>query len=274
MIKFFFLFLTLFISNAYALNLTGYHFSDSYRYAIVDDSMAEKFPGHFVLTTSIAYVDTPFYETDVVNNKVSRKIIEYHQLMTVGGTYYLSNESALTFKSAYLENKINNQVFHHLTDSEIKGRFNFYKEGAHSLSLNPVLTLPTGKVENFTTADSIGGGVSLTGEMAIDKVMLLGSMGYLTASKNMSSGIDYRELMTTSMALSWNFAENWFSNIETYRNFTLATDQGQDAGEYYLTFKNDSFKGVDIVGGAGIAGVYAPDNAHKTYFLGFKFFEK
>jgi hypothetical protein len=274
MIKFIFLFLSFFISQAHALNLTGYRFSDSYRYAIVNDTMAEKFRGKYVLSTSVAYVDTPFFETDVVNNKVTRKIINYHQIGTISGTYYYSNQSALTFRTAYLENKVSNQTYRHLTDSEILGRFNFYKEGAHSLSINPVITLPTGKVENYTSSNSIGAGLSVAGEMSLDQMMLQGSLGYLTASKNESSGIDYRQLVTSTLALSWNFSPSWFANLETYRNFTLVTDHGQDAGEYFLTFKNNSFKGMDLVGGAGVAGIYAPDNAHKTYFLGIKIYER
>ena len=274
MIKFIFLFLSFFISQAYALNLTGYRFSDSYRYAIVDDTMAEKFPGKYVFSTSVAYVDTPFFETDVVNNKVTRKIIDYHQIGTISGTYYYSNQSALTFRTAYLENKVSNQTYRHLTDSGILGRFNFYKEGAHSLSINPMITLPTGKVENYTSSNSIGAGLSIAGEMSLDQMMLQGSLGYLTASKNEASGIDYRQLVTSTLALSWNFSPSWFANLETYRNFTLVTDQGQDAGEYFLTFKNNSIKGVDLVGGAGVAGIYAPDNAHKTYFLGLKIYER
>ncbi|MFZ4713433.1 MAG: hypothetical protein ACOYL6_06970 [Bacteriovoracaceae bacterium] len=273
MIKLFLFFIILVPTYAHALNLTGYHFSDSFRYAIVDDSMLEKYPGHFVFSTSAAYVKSPFFEADILNNKVSRNIIDYNQITTAGGTYYLSNMSAVTLKTAYVQNRVYNIKHHSLADSELKGRFNIYKEGAHSVSINPVFTFPTGQKSNYTTTGTVGGGIAAVGEMKIEQVMLQGSLGYYNASSNKALGINYSELITSTLAISWDFKPEWTINLETYRNFTVAADTGQDEGEYYLTVKNSSVKGMSFFGGAGIAGLYSPYSSNTTYFVGLRFFD-
>ncbi len=267
-----FCFCVLFVSNAYALNLTGYRFTDSYRFAVIDDTLSEKYNSQYVINSSYAFVNSPFYETNILTNKISRTLIDYHQIMTIGGTYYLSEKAALSVNSAYLSNQAYGKDYQGFTDTEVRARFRFYKEGAHALAFSPYITVPTGKSENFTTTESTGLGLSLIGDMKIEKVLLLASLGYYTAKDNKISAVDYSELVTTTLGISWDFTENWMFNFEAIRNFTAASDQGQDDGDYYLTTKYSGFQTTALYLGGGIAGVNSPYNENYTLMAGIKLF--
>ena len=43
------------VQQVSALNLTGYRFTDSYRYALLEDSLLEKFEGRYVFTASYGH---------------------------------------------------------------------------------------------------------------------------------------------------------------------------------------------------------------------------
>ena len=100
--------LTLLISPAaFALNLQGYHFSDSYRYSLLDDSLMEKFDGRYVMTANYGNVQSPFYYSDSNLNELKERIIDYNQVLTAGFSYYLNKNVSFGIDV----NAINNKVF-------------------------------------------------------------------------------------------------------------------------------------------------------------------
>lgn len=100
--------LTLLISPAaFALNLQGYHFSDSYRYSLLDDSLMEKFDGRYVVTASYGNVQSPFYYSDSNLNDLKERIIDYNQVLNAGFSYYLNKNVFFGIDV----NAINNKVF-------------------------------------------------------------------------------------------------------------------------------------------------------------------
>lgn len=100
--------LTLLISPAaFALNLQGYHFSDSYRYSLLDDSLMEKFDGRYVMTANYGNVQSPFYYSDSNLNELKERIIDYNQVLTAGFSYCLNKNVSFGIDV----NAINNKVF-------------------------------------------------------------------------------------------------------------------------------------------------------------------
>ena len=134
---------------AFALNLQGYHFSDSYRYSLLDDSMMEKFDGKYVVTASYGNVQSPFYYSDRNLNDFKEKIISYNQVLTAGFSYYLNKNVSLGIDVNAINNKVFGDTHTTLADTVLKSRINLRRTKDFSLSLNPQITLPTGATKNF-----------------------------------------------------------------------------------------------------------------------------
>jgi len=261
-------------TNALALNLQGYRFSDSYRYSILDDSLQEKFAGKYVVTASVGYVKNPLYYSDE-QTATSRKvnIIHQNQIATLGYSRYINNELSLGLDANYIMNDVYGKDYSGLGDTVAKARYNFYKKEEVSLSLNPQIFIPTGNKEAFTTTGSLGGSLSLVGEYAKEKWHFLASAGYFSANENKASVIDYRNLLTSQLGISYDANEKWNVNLEAVNTYSTVGDNDQDEGDYYVTFKNKVKDTFSLNFGAGMAGVDEVNRDNYTLFAGIKFHE-
>lgn len=265
---------SLFSLSSYALNLQGYRFTDSYRFATLDDSLQEKFDGNYVLTASAAYIKSPFYYTDEdATNRLS-DIINYMYVGTIGYSYYLTDRLSLGGDLGIVHNKVYGNSKTSLGDFTLKGKWSFYQSESFSFSINPQLYLPTGKSNNFSTVDSIGGSLSFVGEYVVKKWHFLASLGYFNAKKNRFDIVDYRSLILSQLGISYDLSKKWNINLESIRNFTTAGDSYQDEGDYYLVMKNKMTNTLSTYFGGGLAGLADIDRNNYTIFAGLKFSEK
>jgi hypothetical protein len=260
-------------ANALALNLQGYRFSDSYRYSILDDSLKDKFPGKYVATASLAYVKNPLYVTDKKVSKRYENIISYHEILTLGYSYYVNNDFSLGLDANYINNKVAGETHSDFADTIAKARWNLYRQNTFALSLNPQIFLPTGNKEAFTTTNSLGGSLSLVSEFASNRWHFLASLGYFSASGNEYSGIDYRNLLLSQFGVSYDLNDTWNMNLEAVNSYSTTQDHIQDEGDYYLTFKNKIKPQMSVNFGGGIAGVDEINRDNYTLFAGIKFHE-
>lgn len=266
--------LALFSSTAFALDLKGHQFSDSYRYSLLEDTSRERFQGQNIFLGSYAYVRSPFYTTNRSVSTVSGDIIRYNHVLTFGYSRYVSDKLTLGFDLAGVQNKVLDESYTSLADTNLRAKYLITKRGEFfSLSVNPFLTLPTGKEENYTTAETVAGGVRAVGEWDLSGWHLLGSLGYGHAPDNKVKIVDQRNLLLTQLGLSYDINENWNANGEVTRNFTLATDDRQDEGDYFLTVKNKTTENLALYGGAGLAGLGTVERRQYTIFAGFKWSE-
>lgn len=269
----FFLLTLVFAFQAHALNLIGYRFTDSYRYATLDDSLQEKFPGKYVLTASGSYIKSPFYVTDSNVSRKNSDIISYAYVATFGFSYYVSDKLSVGVDLNGVHNKVFGEEHTTFGDSVLKARWNLLRTDAFSFSLNPQVFVPTGSGESFSTIGSFGGSLSAVGEYAVNRWHLLASAGYFSARNNNYRIVDYRDLVLTQLGLSYDLNSNWNANVEANRAFTTNSDYKQDEGDYYLTMKNRTTNNLSTYFGAGLAGIDEVDRHNYTLFAGLKFSE-
>ena len=257
-------------SKVFALNLQSYRFSDSYRYSIVDDSYKEKFKGDYLLTTSLGFTNSPFYVSDENVTRLESEIIRHQSVLTLGGTYYFNNKLALGIDLNALHSDVQGETHSTLGDTILKARYNIFRTSMASFSLNPKIYLPTGRVQNFSTTNSIAGSLSGVGEYHLKDLHLLGSLGFFHGSNNKFSIVDYRNLVLLTLAASYDLSPNWAINGEAVKNFTTNRSYRQDEGDYYLTFKYKAHQNFGLFFGGGIAGVDEIDRNNFTLFAGLK----
>lgn len=265
--------LLLLSTNAMALNLQGYRFSDSYRYSVLDDSLNEKFPGKYVVTASVGYVSNPLYLSDEEGSERFENIISYNQIATVGYSHYVNNTLSVGIDANYIINKVAGESFSGLGDTVAKARWNFYKKDDVSVSLNPQIFLPTGNKDAFTTTDSLGGSLSAVSEYSKEKWHFLASLGYFSAGGNKYEVIDYRNLMMSQLGVSYDINEKWNGNFEAVNSYSTTGDTAQNEGDYYITFKNKVKNTLSAHFGGGIAGLDEVNRDNITLFAGVKFHE-
>lgn len=263
----------LFTAKAMALNLSSYQFSESYRYALLNDSLKEKFPGKYVATMSLGHVNSPFYYSDTYLHEFRREIIDSNQVLTAGFSYYLSNRLAVGLDISGVHNQVFGDSHTTLGDTILKSRLNLTQSESFSLSINPKVYFPTGKEENFSTVGSMGASLSVVGEKSFDKFHLLASVGGFSAKDNAYLDVDHRQLLLTQLGLSYDISERFNLNIESYRNFPLVDDNYQDEGKYFLTGKHKTTDRISTYFGAGASGLDELQRNTWSAFVGVKFSE-
>ena len=271
----FFFILIAFAGQAFALDLKGHQFTDSYRYSILEDSYSEKFNDKNVWLGSFAHVHNPFYYTDSEINEVQSDIISYNNVLTLGYTRYFSEKLAMGLDVVGVQNKVLDESYTSLGDVNVRAKYLLSDRGDDlGFSLNPFITLPTGRRKNFTTARTVAGGIRAVLEKHWTRWHVLGSLGYGHAPKAEYEIVDQRNLALTQLGLSYDLNADWNMNFETYRNFTLNADKRQDEGDYYVTLKNKTTDTISLYGGAGVAGTDEVERNNYTVFLGFKLQEE
>lgn len=257
------------------MDLKGYQFTDSYRYSLLEDSSQEKFNDEDVWLGSFAYVRSPFYYTDANRNIVRDEIIDYNNVLTLGYTRYLSEKWSLGADLHAVQNKVFNESYSTLGDVLVRAKYLITsRDEDWSLSLNPFLTLPTGKEANFTSARPFSAGLRAVMEKHWSRWHLIGSLGYSHAPDNQYLSLDYRNLLLSQLGISFDLNDSWNANAEITRNFTLAADEDQDEGDYFFTIKNKTTARLSLYGGAGIAGFSGVERNNYTAFVGFKLQEE
>lgn len=264
------------VQNAYAIDLTGYRFTDSYRYSLLEDGYSEKFPGKWVFTGSYSHVDSPVYYTDSRSTTYNGELIDYNNVLTFGFGHYLTNDLQLGLETQAVQTKVapTDKTYNSLGDTTIKGKWRFWSDkNGMTLALNPRLVLPTGKEKSYTTVKTVAGSLSAVLEKHWGSWHGLASVGYFSGGHNKLDIIDYRNLILTQIGLSYDITKAWTANFESIRNFTVVSDKRQDEGDYFITFKNKATERVSLYGGAGIAGLNSPERYNQTLFVGLKIHE-
>ncbi len=261
------------IPKANALNLQSYQFSESYRYSLLNDSLKERFPGRYVVTSSLGHVNSPFYYSDTYLHDLRNEIIDSNQVLTLGMSYYLSEKLAVGLDISGVHNQVFGDSHTTFGDTILKSRYNLIRSDDFSLSLNPKVYLPTGKEENFTTVGSVSGSLAVVAEKTFNKLHLLASVGGLSAKDNVYADVDHRQLLLTQLGVSYDLTDKLNLNLESYRNFPLMHDNYQDEGKYFLTGKHQTHEKFSTYFGAGVTGW--GDLQRNTYsaFVGLKFHE-
>lgn len=261
-------------TNAFALNLQGYRFSDSYRYSILDDSLHEKFEGKYVLTASYSNLHSPFYYSDRSLNDLRGEIIKFNNIFTAGFSYYLNKNVSFGIDANFMNNEVFGDTYNELADTILKSRINIRRTKTFSLSLNPQIYLPTGNTDNFSTVDAVSGALSLVAEKSMNRFHLLGSVGGFSGKNNNYLDVDHRQLLLTQLGISYDLMDSWNLNFETFRNFPTVNDKLQDEGRYFLTAKHKTHQNFSTYFGAGVTGWDQVERNTYGFFVGLKFHEK
>jgi outer membrane protein OmpA-like peptidoglycan-associated protein len=276
--------------TAFAINLQSYQFSDSYRFAILDDSLILKHSGDWVATASVAYINTPLVVSDQDAETVIRDFVDNFWVGTLGFSYYFSKKFSLggnlNFMSTSYSDQIADQTYLYannagetktgLADTMIKANWRFYTDlkNRFAISLTPKVYLPTGSEEAFSGDDSLRGTLLLVAEKFWTKFSIQGAIGYSTAGSGAAFyQVDYRELIPTQLGVSYRLTNKWNINGEFMRDFSLkgSGNSKQDSGDYYLTAKTRATKTLAVYFGGGIAGLNDVDQENWTLFAGVKF---
>ncbi|GEM_PF-1244299 len=257
-----------------AVNLQTFRFSDSYRYSVLDDSLLEKFSGNYVLTASFSHIHSPVSITNTNYNISNGLYLKQFNAFTFSYTYYLRDNITIAADTLINRNRSDDETSYFMGDTVLKSKINFFKENGWSFSLNPQVFLPTGARNSFSSVDEVAGSLSAVAEKHLSSNWhILGSVGYFTGRKNIYDVIDYRDLLLAQLGLSYDINDSWNANFETYRNFVVRNDYGQDEGTYFLTMKHKTTSFLSTYFGAGAAGLSRLDRDNYTLFAGLKFSE-
>lgn len=259
--------------SALALNLQSYRFTDSYRYAVLDDALNEKFEGKYIFTTSIAHMNSPFYFSDSNVNDLKREIIDYNNILTAGFSYYFSRDVAVGIDLNAINNSVADDSFTTFADSSIKARMAVLRGETYSLSINPSVIIPTGNPDNFSTMGSVSGAISAVLEKSMDRLHLLASLGASSSKNNVLDEVDHRQLLLSQLGVSYDLNDKWNTNAEIYRSFPLVDDKYQDMGQYLLTAKHKTHKNFSTYFGGGASGLEPVQRNTYLVFVGLKFHE-
>lgn len=272
--KRFFLLTILLPLEVLALDLKGHQFTDSYRYSLLEDNYTERFAGKNVFLGSYAYVHAPFYYTNKKVSNINEEIIGYNHVLTLGYSRYVTEKLVLGLDIVGVHNEVLGDSYTGFGDVNLRGKYLLTdRQKDWGISLNPFVTLPTGREKNFTTGGSLGAGVRGVYEKHLSEWHLLASLGYSYTGDNKYQEADHRSLLLTQLGLSYDVTSVWNVNGEVLRNFTLHSDYRQDEGDYFITVKNKTTDSLSLYGGAGVAGVEKVDRNNYTLFAGFKWSE-
>lgn len=248
-----------------SINLQRYYFSDAYKYAILDDSGLTRFSGKFLLTTSLAYVNTPLIVSDAGSENKLNDYLDSFWVGTLGTTWYANDHFSFGIDLNYVtttysenqptgygyENKQGDRVVG-LGDVTLRAKVRLLRDVQRKLGIAfiPRVDVNTGVPEGFTTDESPRFSGQLVLEKFWDRLSFLGSLGYTTSSSAVYQDIDYRETMPIGIGLSWKLDNFWNINVESSRFIALNKGTKQDAGDYFLTLKGRVFKYASLYTGA------------------------
>jgi outer membrane protein OmpA-like peptidoglycan-associated protein len=259
------------VSNANALDLQGYKFTDSYRYSSLEDTGFEHFGGPSVIHTSIAHIKTPLFVTDPQFGRIYEEVISRYDLVSLGTSYRFSDTLTLGIESSFLNTQLSDHSESHSGDTHLKAKILLLKDNSQAFSFLPELTLPTGSQSSFTTKKELSGSFKIAYEKHAGDIHFLGSVGFAHSPENSYSVINYRNLILSELGLSYDMNKNWNINLEVNRNFTTESDYRQDEGDYYLTLKHMASQNTSIYGGAGVSGFSEIARKNWSIFVGLKF---
>ncbi len=266
--------LSIITTQALAINLQSYKFTDSYRYSVLDDSLLEKFSGKYVLTASLNHIHTPVTITNSNYNSKDGTLLKSMNMLTLGYSYYFSNSFSLGLESQVVRTNTEEDSSYFMGDTILKGKYRFFSNEDYSFSLNSQIFIPTGATNSFSEVERISGALSVVGETHLSKRWhLLASAGYFSGRNNEYDIIDYRDLILAQLGISFDINDKWNINGETYRNFNMSREYGQDEGTYFLTAKNKTTNSLSTYFGVGAAGASELDRDNYTLFAGIKFSE-
>ena len=270
-INFIFSIFLLISSNAFAINIQDYKFSDSFRYSYLEDTGLEHFKSPLTFSLSYAHTARPLYITDSSSNAISTDIVKSYDLFSIGSALKISDQFSASINTTILQANIQGHVTHGFGDSFLRGKYLILNDQNSGFSINPFLEIPTGSQGRFSTTKSISPGFLAIYERQIADFHFIGGLGYQHADKNIYSIINYRNLMLSEFGISYDLNQWWNLNLEMNRNFTFATDYHQDEGKYYIIAKNKTFNKGSTYFGMGIAGLNSLDRKTWSALFGLKF---
>jgi hypothetical protein len=184
------------INSSYGYDLKEYKFSNSYRYATLEDTCAEKTENQYLLTTSYSHIALPFYIKNSVTGHIYREIIKSYDLISLGISYQDNEKIQLIVESSIVNAHVLNERETSFSDTYLKTKNNFWKNTTQSSSLIPEIILPTGSELSFTKRSSVGGAMRGVYEHHFDKIHFVGSLGFDYESKNTYINLDKKNCIS------------------------------------------------------------------------------
>jgi len=271
------------------VNLQGYYFSDAYRYALLEDSGFYRFSGDYVLTSSLAYVNTPLVVADANTETKLRNFLSSFWIGTIGLTWYTSDLISLGIDLNYLRTKYSedildtdtyaarkNTTVSGLGSTTIRGKLRLWRNHTTKtgLSFIPKIELPTGQEDGFTSDESTRYTGLLVLEQFWTRLGMLASLGYSASSSAQFRDVNYKTLVPLGLGMSYRINNDWNINAEILHYFAVAKNSNQDVGDYYITAKGKVHKNASIYFGSGLAGTGDVDRDNWTVFAGVKLYQE
>ncbi len=269
-----------------SINIQAYYFSDAFKYAILEDSGLMRFAGPYVITTSLAFVNTPLIVSDPASQNKLTDYLDSFWVGTIGATWYANNIFSFGVDANYVATKYSDDqptgfgyegrsgdTVGGLGDIALRAKIRLYRDVQKKVGIAfiPRIDMDSGSPEGFTTDESARIAGLLVFEKYWERLSGLFSLGYSTSSSAVYRDVDYREMMPVGVGASWKLDNLWNINFEAARYLALNGGSKQDAGDYYVTLKGKVFKHASFYTGAGIAGTNDVDQDNWTLFAGLKF---
>jgi outer membrane protein OmpA-like peptidoglycan-associated protein len=271
------------------VNLQGYYFSDAYRYALLEDSGYYRFTGNYVLTSSLAYVNTPLVVADANTERKLRNFLSSFWIGTLGMTWYASDIFSLGIDLNYLRTEYSDDLLDSdtyagrrstsvtgLGSTTLKGKVRLWRDNSLRMGLSfvPKIELSTGKEDGFSSDESTRYTGLLVLEQFWTRLGVLASLGYSSSSSAQFRDVNYKTLVPLGLGMSYRVNNDWNVNGEILHYFAVASNSNQDVGDYYVTAKGKVHKNASVYFGGGLAGTGDVDRDNWTLFAGVKLYQE
>lgn len=243
---------------SWAINLQNYYFSDSYKYAIIEDSFILKHPGDWLITVSGAYVGEPLVIVEDANSTTKTSVVvKQHLVGNLGFNYHVKRWLSLRVDTHYLSQKMSDDptaianAQSGVTNSASQNAANaaytldgadgsssglgdinlsakirlLYKRSSKiALALIPRVEINNGDLKLFNTSDSLSYGGMLVFEKVWKRFALQLGAGYRQTEGAELDVIDYDKIVRGQLGLSYRMNKKWNINLEFDHRQTISED--------------------------------------------------
>ncbi len=271
-LSFLFAIFLLLSSDAYALDVEFFRFTNSKSYALTDDALLENsfvdssYP--WILTGAYDYVKVPLsIRTD---DSRSQEIISSLSAFHLGGGYRIK-ENILIGARTYLATIDEGTNKTHWGDSVVELKWRFFQDANSAIAFAPNVTIPTGTSQYTTNNRKFAEYVGFNYERTFGWFQLSGMLGFSNKpGATFDHGpnytkLDYKQSLYTAIGTIFPLTETWALNVEGYRHNQLKGNQHPNEG--YVGFRNQTTPSISTFFGTSVGGII--DKTSNDYRLSF-----
>ncbi len=266
----------IFISEAKAINLEFFQFSQNTGYSQTHHALKTRslYPSNYpwILTSSLSYVSNPL--TVKQDNERVSSVIDSLSTLQLGGAYRYNENTQFGLASMMSYQYGNNLEGYFPGDTQVDMIWKFFENTNHALAFHPKITLPTGTGDYVTNSPKASAYLGWNLESRFQAFQTAVNLGYLNSPGSKLTQdvdatseytIDLREALRIGFGAYLPMTGPWALNIEAYRYQQIQGDQHPN--EIYAGLKHRTSQNLLTFGGLSAGGLI--DKSSNDYRISF-----